>query len=101
MEEWKIGDTVTRTLAGIKMPLKITAFTDTLIICGGDEKEHTGWWFDKATGAEIDEELGWGAPPMATGSYLEEIAVNPKPRGRDEVFTQKLLRTLRDSQNVR
>ena len=26
--------------------------------------------FDRITGAEVDEELGWGAPPLMTGSFI-------------------------------
>ncbi len=61
----KIGDSVTRMLAGsIPMPLKITAIDDKFI--------HCGWWkFDKTTGAEVDEDLGWDA--NGTGSYLQGI----------------------------
>lgn len=63
----KVGDTVTRMLAGsLPMELKITELTDTLIVCGP-------WTFDRKTGAEIDEDLDWGPPPKRTGSYLKEI----------------------------
>ena len=73
-EHVKVGDVVTRMLAGtIPMKLKVTAVTDTLIECGsGDE----GWAFDRKTGAEVDDFLNWGPPPKMTGSYLlrrEEI----------------------------
>lgn len=57
------GDIVTRNLAGILMHLKVSEVTDDLIICGA-------WTFDRKTGAEVDEDLGWGPPPQATGSYL-------------------------------
>lgn len=69
-EHVRAGDRVTRILAGIKMNLLVTRVTPELIICGGDETDHEGWWFDPKTGAEIDEELGWGPPPKKTGSYL-------------------------------
>lgn len=63
----KVGDQVTRMLAGsIPMQLKITAIDDKFIHCGGKR----GWKFDKITGAEVDEELGWG---KRTGSYIKEI----------------------------
>lgn len=63
----KVGDTVTRMLAGsLPMELKITELTDDLIICGA-------WTFDRKTGAEIDEDLDWGPPPKRTGSYLKGI----------------------------
>jgi hypothetical protein len=62
----QVGDKVVRMLAGtIPMELKVTEITEDLIVCG--------WWtFDKRTGAEVDEELGWGPPPKYdhTGSYI-------------------------------
>jgi hypothetical protein len=64
MIDAKVGDTVTRMLAGVvEMKLLVTDVTDTIIICGA-------WTFDRETGAEIDHDLGWGAPPMMTGSFL-------------------------------
>jgi hypothetical protein len=59
----KPGDVVTRMLAGIPMPLRVTATDGGVITCGA-------WTFDQTTGAEIDEDLGWGPPPLATGSYI-------------------------------
>ena len=59
------GDTITRMLAGsIQMELKVTEVTDTKIICGA-------WEFDRATGAEIDDDLEWGPEYGATGSFLK------------------------------
>ncbi len=49
----------------VPMRLLVADVTDTRIACAG------GWEFDRATGAEIDDDLGWGPPPMATGSYLQ------------------------------
>lgn len=49
-------------MCGIKTQLKITEITADKIVCGD-------WEFDKNTGAEIDEELGWNNE--RTGSYLE------------------------------
>jgi hypothetical protein len=60
------GSEVTRVLCGMPMPLCVTEITDELITCGP-------WTFDPKTGAEIDEELGWGSPPLGTGSFLKEI----------------------------
>lgn len=61
----RVGDHVMRMLAGrIPMPLKVTAMTADRIICGE-------WQFDRETGAEIDDDLGWGPPPRVTGSYIE------------------------------
>jgi len=66
--ELKVGDTVTRMLAGtIPMELRVTEITETEILCG---PRGVGYMFDKATGAEIDEELGWGPPPKMTGSFI-------------------------------
>jgi hypothetical protein len=48
------------------MKLRITAITTERIICGS-------WEFDRKTGAEIDEDLGWG--PQGTGSYIRGFEV--------------------------
>jgi hypothetical protein len=59
----KPGDRVTRMLGHfLAMTLTVESVTDTRITCLG------GWSFDRATGAEVDEALGWG--PERTGSYL-------------------------------
>ena len=59
-----VGDTVTRMLAGtIPIKLKVTQITPEKIVCDL-------WEFDPATGAEIDDDLGWGPPPLITGSYI-------------------------------
>lgn len=61
----KVGDRVVRMLAGsIPMELRVTDVTDKLILCGE-------WTFDRQTGAEVDEYLGWGPPPAYTGSYIQ------------------------------
>jgi len=44
------------------MELTVTAVTEDRIICGP-------WEFDKRTGAEIDEDFGWG--PGFSGSYIQ------------------------------
>jgi hypothetical protein len=62
----KKGDEVTRVMAGQPMTLIVAEVTDELIICGS-------WTFCPKTGAEIDEDLDWGPPPMRTGSYLKEL----------------------------
>jgi len=60
----KVGDDVVRYLAGeLRMSLTVTEVTHDRIICGD-------WEFDRMTGAEIDEVLGWGPPPKSTGSYI-------------------------------
>ena len=61
----KVGDKVTRMLAGvISLELIVTKITSNTIECGD-------WTFDLATGAEIDDYLGWGPPPKITGSYIK------------------------------
>jgi hypothetical protein len=68
MLDVKTGDTVIRWLAAkCPMKLKVTALTDKLIICGA-------WTFDRESGYEIDEELGWGNKDedgvIQTGSFI-------------------------------
>jgi len=68
LKSLKVGDVVTRWLAGeIPQDLKITEIDDKIIYCN---KEH-GWWFDRATGCEIDDDLDWGPPPKMTGSIIQ------------------------------
>lgn len=60
----KVGDTVIRMLAGtVPMRLQVNEVTDSTLVCAL-------WTFDKATGAEIDEDLNWGPPPLKTGSFI-------------------------------
>ena len=63
----RAGDVVTRLLGGSPMDLKVTLVDEKLIYCG---KPGVGWSFDRATGVEVDEELGWGPQFGITGSYL-------------------------------
>jgi hypothetical protein len=64
MKQLKVGDTVTRLIAGIvRTELMVTEVTPDRVVCGNRT-------FDRATGAELDDELGWGAPPLTTGSFL-------------------------------
>jgi hypothetical protein len=65
LAETAVGDFVLRWFVGIPKPmrLKVTQLTADRIICGA-------WEFDRRTGAEIDEDLGWG-PAGVTGSFLE------------------------------
>lgn len=68
-EEIKVGDCVERLLGGpggAPMKLKVTEVTPIHIICG--------WWtFDRKTGVEEDEDLGWGVKYGVTGSYLTGV----------------------------
>lgn len=64
MIEANVGQFVTRLLGGtIPMTLRVTMVTEGRIMCGQ-------YSFDRLTGAEIDEDLGWGPPPLMTGSYI-------------------------------
>lgn len=62
----KVGDYVERDMCGVKMELKVTEVTDSRIICGP-------WEFDKLSGQEIDDELGWGPGTGRSGSFIKEI----------------------------
>lgn len=66
LDQLKVGDPVVRTLAGIPMHLKVTAITGDRIICGA-------WEFDRATGVEIDDDLGWGPAHGFSGSYIQPM----------------------------
>jgi hypothetical protein len=62
----QVGDECQRVFRGESlMILRVTEVTDDLIICGP-------WTFDRATGAEIDEDLNWG-PSTKTGSVLKKV----------------------------
>ncbi len=58
------GDPVHRWLGPMPMKLKVTRVTRDRIICGA-------WEFDRLTGAEIDEEMGWGRE--GTGSWIRPV----------------------------
>jgi hypothetical protein len=61
----KVGDKVIRMLGGeVAMPLVVTEVADSYVVC-------QAWQFDKATGAEIDDDLDWGPPPKWTWSFLK------------------------------
>lgn len=63
----QVGDIVTRMLAGVvPMQLRVSAIDENTIECGD-------WLFDRATGMEIDYELGWGPQFGITGSFLIEV----------------------------
>ncbi len=61
----KAGDQVHRFLGPVPMLLRVSQVTPNRIICGA-------WEFDRATGAEIDEELGWGGG--GTGSFIRPVS---------------------------
>lgn len=71
LREVVVGDTVFRWFPSIVTPmeLKVTAVTADRIICGD-------WQFDRQTGAEIDEGLGWG--PTCSGTYIRATSIRPE-----------------------
>ncbi|AEU37589.1 hypothetical protein [Granulicella mallensis] len=79
-ERMDVDDVVVRMLAGtVPMKLRVSKVTNQVITCGD-------WEFDRATGAEIDELLGWGPPPLTTGSYLDPSKTelsNPTANSRE------------------
>lgn len=63
-EDVKVGDTVTRDFFSNKQKMKVTKVTAELITAG------MGWTFDPKTGAEIDDDLGYGPKYGVTCSSL-------------------------------
>jgi hypothetical protein len=63
----KPGDRVRRVLGGAAMTLVVSAVDEDFIHCG---PPGVGWKFDRATGIEVDEEIGWGPQFGVAGSYL-------------------------------
>jgi hypothetical protein len=64
MIDVRVGDIVTRDLAGCIMDFKVSEVQDGVIHCGS-------WTFDQESGAEIDEDLGWGPKTGRTGSFIK------------------------------
>ncbi len=66
LSDISVGDTVFRFIGSNAAPmlLRVTVVAQTRIICGE-------WQFDKETGAEIDDFLGWG--PALTGSHIRAV----------------------------
>jgi hypothetical protein len=57
----KVGDELLRSMGGVVMPILVSEVTEDRIVCGP-------WEFCRKTGAEIDEDLGWGNE--MTGSFI-------------------------------
>lgn len=75
-EHLKVGDQVTRLLAG-KLPMKmqVTKVNSDTIECSAVKKDGSlttfeGWTFDRNSGVEEDADLKWGIKFGKTGSYL-------------------------------
>ena len=71
----KKGDRVRRLLGGqVPMDLTVTHVDGRLIYAGAElNGAFMGWTFDRATGIEEDEGLGWGVRHGKSGSRLVEI----------------------------
>lgn len=75
----KVGDIVTRNMCGILIKMQVATVDDKLLHCRlykpcgryAELAANELWTFDRETGAEIDEELGWGNG--GTGSYLMKV----------------------------
>jgi hypothetical protein len=71
LTEVQAGDVVTRILGGLPIDLRVTGIDEHFIYCG---PPGVGWKFDRVTGVEVDEEIGWGVPPVGVvGSYLNKF----------------------------
>jgi|WetSurMetagenome_2_1015567.scaffolds.fasta_scaffold847666_1 hypothetical protein len=76
LQDLKPGDPVVRWVAGeFPMMLTVTAVDEAIITCGA-------WTFDRVTGGEIDEDIGWTA--LRTGSVIVPgvDTSHPPPVGR-------------------
>jgi hypothetical protein len=62
-------------LAGQAMELRVISLDDEFIYCG---EPGVGWKFDRDTGIEVDEALGWGPPPAVIGTYLVPAVLDGK-----------------------
>ena len=71
LREVVVGDTVFRWFPEIFVPmeLRVTAVSTNQIICND-------WVFDRNTGAEIDEFLGWG--PTRSGTFICATPARPE-----------------------
>ncbi len=71
-EHIKAGDIVSRVFGDVERPMKlrVTKVDDTRIHCAAIDANVGGWEFDRKTGVEEDEYLGWGVRFGVTGSYL-------------------------------
>lgn len=70
LRDVEVGATVVRSMAGIEMPLKVSAVDDTYVYCGA-------WTFERATGFEYDPDLHWGTRWGATGSFISKVVTKP------------------------
>lgn len=77
LDNVKVGDMLVRVLGanGVPMPVIVGEIKDGRVKVGSGDGVipwQMGWTFDQKTGAEIDEDLGWG-PDTITGSYITHV----------------------------
>jgi hypothetical protein len=82
LDEVRVGDVVYRYLAGVaEMEMRVTTVSEDRIECTAVDAPVDTWTFDRKTGAEIDEDLGWGPQYGVTGSYILAERGKPGPDG--------------------
>lgn len=67
--EVELGWIVSRNLGGASIELFVSAVDQRFIHCG---PVGAGWKFDRLSGIEVDEEIGWGPQFGRVGSYLTD-----------------------------
>lgn len=73
-KDLKIGDELIRSLGGVMMVVVVGYIDDKVFKVGskdGTISWDIGWTFNKETGLEIDEDLGWDGVTK-TGSYIKQ-----------------------------
>lgn len=74
IKDVKVGDKLIRLLGGkLEIPVIVGEVTDDTIKVGSEDgiiPWEEGWTFNRITGAEIDEELGWDGITV-TGSFIK------------------------------
>lgn len=75
----KYGDKILRLLGGsLPMEMYVISNEEDVITCTvseglDDPNTQLKWTFDAASGAEIDDDLGWGPAYGVTGSVLKRM----------------------------
>ena len=71
LQEFQPGDTIIRLIDGsIPHTVRVCKVTVSEIICGFCNHHDEMWVFNRSTGAEVDEELGWDGVKK-TGSIIK------------------------------
>jgi len=77
LRDLEVGDKVVRLMGGLEMPGTVMFIEEDLIYvaCEGTEgwSKESLWRFDRDTGCEEDEDLGWGKEYGVTGSYIRGL----------------------------